>query len=51
MFSVHISNFRIGARLEIAFAAICVLIAAVGAAGALSMCSLKSDVDVITTAR
>jgi methyl-accepting chemotaxis protein len=49
MFSVRLSNLRIGARLGIAFAAMCVLIAAVGAAGALSMRSLKSDVDVITT--
>jgi methyl-accepting chemotaxis protein len=48
MFSMRISNLRIGARLGIAFAAMCVLIATVGVAGAASMRTLKSDIDAIT---
>ena len=48
---MQISNFRIGTRLGVAFGTMCVLIAVIAVAGAMSMRSLKNDIDTITTNR
>ena len=45
---MQISNFRIGTRLGVAFGTMCVLIAVIAVAGAMSMRSLKNDIDTIT---